>query len=271
LERSLGAKLFQRHARGVDLTAEGRALADAATGALSDIDAVTASLRSLGRNVDRLRLATFHSFSYCWLLPRVRSFTDANPRVRLSVETGLALARFDNAGPDLAIRYGAGYWTGLTSHLLMEEELFPAAAPTLPALRALSDVASLIKRPLITDLALQGWREWLRAAGIRGVRLPEMHSFTDSTDAMRAAAAGLGVALVRSRIAAPYLQSGELVRLPGPALKARFRYYAVHPSHQRLSSCASAFIDWVRREATLDITIAGEPRARDSSPKKLLR
>src|ERR1700738_5191899 len=93
LERSLGVKLFQRHARGVDLTAEGRALADAATGALSDIDAVAASLRSLGRNVDRLRLATLHSFSYCWLLPRVRSFTDANPRVRLSVETGLALTR----------------------------------------------------------------------------------------------------------------------------------------------------------------------------------
>jgi LysR family glycine cleavage system transcriptional activator len=268
LERSLGVKLFQRHARGVDLTAEGRALADAATEALSDIDAVAASLRSPGRNVDRLRLATLQSFSYCWLLPRVRSFTDANPRVRLSVETGLALTRFDNAGPDLAIRYGAGYWTGLTSHLLMEEELFPAAAPTLPALRALADVASLIKRPLITDLALQGWREWLRAAGLRGMRLPEMHSFTDSTDAMRAAAAGLGVALVRSRIAAPYLQSGELVRLPGPALKARFRYYAVHPSHQRLSSCAAAFIDWVRREATLDVTIAGEPRARGPSPKK---
>src|SRR3979411_1354827 len=39
LEATLGVKLFQRHARGVVLTVEGRSLADAATAALSDSDA----------------------------------------------------------------------------------------------------------------------------------------------------------------------------------------------------------------------------------------
>ena len=45
LESLLGAPLFQRHARGVTLTAEGRQLADAASAALADVSAVAGNLR----------------------------------------------------------------------------------------------------------------------------------------------------------------------------------------------------------------------------------
>src|ERR1700753_1780194 len=47
LEGTVGVKLFQRHARGVALTDEGRTLADAANAALSDIDAVAAALSTV--------------------------------------------------------------------------------------------------------------------------------------------------------------------------------------------------------------------------------
>jgi DNA-binding transcriptional LysR family regulator len=167
-------------------------------------------------------------------------------------ESGLGLARFDADGPDLAIRHGAGYWPGLTAHFLMDEELFPAAAPTLPGARDLANVAAIARLPLVTDLAFQGWPDWFRAAGLRGVILPDMHTFNDSTDALRAAACGLGAVLARSRIAGPYLRSGELVRLPGPAVKARFAYYAVHPTHRRPNPSAAAFIQWLQHEATQD-------------------
>jgi LysR family transcriptional regulator, glycine cleavage system transcriptional activator len=101
-------------------------------------------------------------------------------------------------------------------------------------------------------LALQGWRDWFRAAGVRGVRLPEMHTFSDSTDAMLAAARGLSAVLARQRIAAPYLADGRLVRLPGPALKARFAYYAVYPAHRPLKPAAAAFVQWLRQEARIE-------------------
>jgi DNA-binding transcriptional LysR family regulator len=58
----------------------------------------------------------------------------------MSFETGLALTRFDSTGPDLAIRNGEGHWPGLTAHHLMDEELFPAAAPTLPGIEGLSQI-----------------------------------------------------------------------------------------------------------------------------------
>lgn len=246
LESALGISLFQRHARGASLTTEGRLLAESVGAALSDIDATAASLRRGKGEVNRLRVATLHSLTHCWILPRLKEFTDAHPRIRLTFESGLALARFDSGGPDLAIRHGAGYWPGLTAYPILNEELFPAAAPDFAGV---GDLATLATLPLVTDLAVQGWADWFRAAGLRGITLPDMHTFNDSTDALQAAACGLGVVLARSRLAGPYLQRGELVRLPGPALEARFGYYAVYPAHRRPSAAATAFIQWLQHAA----------------------
>jgi DNA-binding transcriptional LysR family regulator len=266
LEATLGVALFQRHARGVFLTAEGRALADAAGNALADIDAVVGSLRTRMREVVHLRITMLHSLNYCWMLPRLPRFAAAHPNVRVHIETTTALARFDEAGPDLGIRHGLGHWPGLTPHHLMDEELFPVAAPDLPGLAKVASPADIATLPLVSDLAMQGWRDWFRAAGVRGLQLRETHSFSDSTDAMLAAVHKLGAALARTHIAAPYLERGDLVRLPGPAIKARFSYYAVHPSHKRPSAAASAFIEWLRDECA-------EERAgtRDDRPATMRR
>lgn len=248
LESLLGVTLFQRHARGVKLTTEGRQLADAATVALNDIEAVAANLHQTG-DVVTLRITTLHSLAYCWLLPRLPRFCAQHPNIRLSLDTGTALTRFDEGGPDLGIRHGTGHWPGLTAHHLMDDELFPVASPGLAGVAAVREPHDIARLPLVTDLALQGWRDWFRAADVRGLRLPDMHSFSDSTDAMRAAVYGIGAALARKHIATPYLQRYELIRLPGPALKARFAYYAIHPAHRPLHPAAILFIDWLKREA----------------------
>ncbi len=248
LEAQLGAVLFQRHARGVLLTAEGRQLADAASAALGDIAAVAANLHPRADAVP-LRLTTLRSLSYCWLLPRLPRFCAAHPHVRLDIQTDSAFSRFEEGGPDLGIRYGEGVWPGLAVQHLMDDELFPVAAPALAqktGVRSERDIAAL---PLLADLSPQGWRDWFRAAGVRGIALPPMHTFNDSTDVMRAAVYGVGAALARTHIARPYLQRYELVRLPGPALRARYAYHIVYPAHRPLSPAAMAFIDWLKREA----------------------
>ena len=252
LEATLGVKLFQRHARGVVLTDEGRTLADAANAALSDIDAVVVALNTVAQNALRVRVAALHSFTYCWLIPRLPRFVAAHPRIRLSFETGTAITRFDHTGPDLAIRHGPGSWPGLTAHHVIDEYLFPAAPPTLKGLQDVTEAAHVASLPLVTDLAHQGWREWFRAAGVRGVRLPDMHSFTDSTDTMQAAVHGFGAMLARSRIVDPYIRDGKLVRIAGPAVRARYGYFAVHPSHRRPTAATEHFIDWLRSEGAAE-------------------
>ena len=244
LEARLGVPLFQRHARGVSLTVEGRRLADAAGSALTDLDGVLRGLRA-GDEREHVRITALHSLTYTWLLPRLQGFAAAHPLVRLSIDTETALTRFDDGGPDLGIRHGPGHWPGLTAHHLMDDALFPVASPGLPGLAQVRMPADIARLPLVSDLSRQGWHDWFRAAGVRGAQLDARYSFSDTTDALNAAAFGLGVALARERIAAPFLAAGQLVRLPGPALTTRWSYYVVHPAHRELRSAARGFVEWL--------------------------
>lgn len=256
LEARLGVSLFQRHARGVALTAEGRRLADAAGSALADLDSVLRSLRASDDH-DRLRITSLHSLTYTWLLPRLPAFVAAHPQIRLSIDTEVALTRFDEGGPDLGIRHGPGHWPGLTALHLMDDALFPVAAPDLPGLAQVRTAADVARLPLVSDLARQGWHDWFRAAGVHGASLDERHSFSDTTDALNAAAFGLGAALAREQIAAPYLAAGRLMRLPGPVLTARWGYYVVYPAHRRLRSAAGSFVDWLLKAARDEASARG--------------
>jgi LysR family transcriptional regulator, glycine cleavage system transcriptional activator len=245
LESRLGVALFQRHARGVSLTLEGRQLADAAGTALADVDGVLRSLRGARDDDGRVRITTLHSLTYTWLLPRLPAFVDAHPGIRLNVDTEIALTRFDEGGPDLGIRHGPGHWPGITSHFLMDESLFPVVSPAYARRERIETAADIARHPLIADHARQGWHDWFRAAHVHGAKFEERYTFSDTTDALQAAATGLGIALARSRIATPYLERGELQGLPVPALPARWGYYVVYPAHRRLRPAAQAFVDWL--------------------------
>ncbi|HEX7111189.1 MAG TPA: LysR substrate-binding domain-containing protein [Mizugakiibacter sp.] len=258
LETLLGVMLFQRHARGVALTPEGSVLADAVAAAVTDIDAAIGALAGLRRpqGAQRVRVNVLPSLAACWLVPRLSRFAAAHPQIRLTIETERTLTRFDAAGPDLVVRHGPGRWPGLTAHFLMDDALFPAAAPTLPGLGEIAAPAQIASLPLIFDLGLEGWREWFRAAGVRTVRLANMHTFSDADDALNAAAGGLGVVLARKHLVQPFLADGRLVRLPGPILPTRFAYYAVHPAERTPSPAAAALIDWLQREAHASSIVA---------------
>jgi DNA-binding transcriptional LysR family regulator len=114
------------------------------------------------------------------------------------------------------------------------------------SIRSPGDIARM---PLIGDAGRQGWHDWFRAAKVRGVTPDERYRFSDSNAALNAASLGLGVALARDRIAAPFLESRQLVPLPGPAMRARWAYYLIHPAHRRLRDAAQLFADWLRGEA----------------------
>ncbi|TXH77249.1 MAG: LysR family transcriptional regulator [Lysobacteraceae bacterium] len=252
LESRLGISLFRRHARGVILTAQGRMLADATGSALADLESTLRSLRDGRDEHVRVRITTLHSLLNAWLLPRLAEFSTRHPQVRLEFDNSIALTRFDDSGPDLGIRYGPGHWPGLSAHLMMGDELIPAAAPQFVKRAKTPDAIAGL--PLVSDLARQGWPDWFRAAGVHGAQPNIRHTFSDSTDALEASARGLGAVLARTKIVMPWLAAGRLQRLPGPALPTRWSYYIVHPSHRRLHPAAKRFADWLLEAAARDTT-----------------
>lgn len=245
LESRLGLPLFQRHARGVSLTAAGRQLADAAGDALTDLQGVLQTLRAARGSSRHLRITTLHSLANTWLMPRLPRFAAEHPDISLEFETEPGLARFDEGGPELGIRHGPGQWAGLAAVSLMDETLLPVAAPSLPWRAQLREPADLAGRPLVADKSRYGWADWFRAQGLHGITPRELFRFSDSTDALQAATAGLGVALARDRIVTPYFADGRLVPLPLPGLPARWGYSIVYPAHRRLSPQAQCFVDWL--------------------------
>ncbi|HWT15932.1 MAG TPA: LysR substrate-binding domain-containing protein [Patescibacteria group bacterium] len=245
LETRLGVALFQRHARGVSLTAEGRRLADSASSAMADMEAVATALQALPGTGERVRISTLHSLAFSWLIPRLSGFMTQYPDIRLGIDTEIGLTRFEEGGADLAIRHGPGHWPGLSAHHLMDDALFPVASPDFANQHGTTSPARIQDLPLIHDLARQGWHDWFRHAGVSVARIDERLVFSDTTDALEAAASGLGVALAREKIVAPYLAAGRLVALPGPRLPTRWQYYVVYPAHRRLRPPARAFIDWL--------------------------
>ncbi|WP_058834135.1 LysR substrate-binding domain-containing protein [Luteimonas abyssi] len=250
LEARLGVTLFQRHARGVSLTAEGRRLADSASHAIGDLDNVMRELRA-GHDTQRtVTVTTLHSFVHGWLLQRLPDFTAAFPDIRLRIDTGFALTRFDDeGGPDFGIRFGPGHWPGLAAHLLMEERLFAAAAPRYAGLDTIREAADIPQHPLIADLSNFGWHDWFRANGIQAPSGEARLVFSDSTDMLEAAAQGLGIALAREHVAAPWMQAGRLRALPGEWIQGRRAYYLVQPGHRRLRPAARCLYDWLVAQA----------------------
>lgn len=246
LESQLGVTLFQRHARGVALTPEGRMLADATASSLLEIDSVLAGL-DRDRSIERVRITMLPSFAACWFMPRIAKFAALHPHLRLTVDADRALSRFEPGGPELGIRFGVGQYLGLASQYLMDDAMFPMATAALAKkIKAPADIA---KHPLIGDIALQGWRDWFRAAGVPRARVGALHHIADTSDAMDAAAGGLGVVLGRKRLASTHLKNGTLVALPGPELVTRYAYYLVHPNDRALTPAAAKLAAWIRAEA----------------------
>ncbi len=262
LEAALGVTLFQRQPRGVALTAEGRRLADAAHSALGELDDAVALLRQ-ARTVPRVRVSVLPSLASSWLVPRLPRFFALHPEIRLSIDSDRGLTRFETGGTDLALRYGPGQWPGLAAVPLMGDELFAVASPRLPGVEQVQCAADVARLPLIADLSPQSWPDWFRAAGVRRVRLSEMHSFSDTTDAVQAAVAGVGAVLARRVLARDAMSDGRLLRLPGPVVAARFGYFVVHPAERPPSEPAARFIGWLQQEAQADDAVPCTPAGKN--------
>ncbi len=117
LERYLDTTLFQRLARGLVLTEEGR----------DYLPELSAGFDLLGESTTRLRtqraggvltLTTLAAFANGWLLPRLHRFHERASRVEVVLRTSRTLADFKRDDIDLAIRFAPGPGRGLHGELL---------------------------------------------------------------------------------------------------------------------------------------------------------
>ena len=249
LEDHLGKKLFVRSHRAVQLTAEGRSYLHTVATALAHVGAATRDLRS-ATNAAQLCVAVDQSVGHLWLLPRLGSFTHANPALSLNLivsdEERVCMA----PSVDVAIMHGEGTWPGHDSALLFAEEVFPVCSPdydkeTAGGLAAVERLAGEVLLDLDDNhWNWMNWRQWLNANGIgetSGPRRLQIGSYPLVVDAARR---GLGIALGWRGLVDDDLASGHLVAPLRASVKTRFGYHVLWPRDREPSPAVRAFVHW---------------------------
>ena len=251
LEDHLGTALLGR-GRGGRLvpTDAGELFAAAAHRALALLadSAATAGSDDARRRV--VRISTTASLAALWLLPRLHRFRARHPAFEVWVsETKALVEPGASSGVDLALRAGAGGWPGVRAELLMTDALIPVCAASVAArLRAPTDLANI--RLLHDEDPSAAWWRWTDAAGLgrpswaaQGPRLAGVALL------LQAAAAGEGVALVPSRLAAGYLDDGRVVTPLAAQVDLGPAYWLVKPARGTSTPAVRAFAAWIRAHA----------------------
>jgi len=253
LEERLGQRLFQRNARGVELTDDGRELFDRVA---SHFDALEQALQPFRtRRDDVLTISLMPSFAASWLVPRLPRFLAAHPQLEINLQSTTALVDFDRElSIDAGLRFGRGRYPGLETMHLLDDWVTPTASPALIERLGMPTLDTLDRFPLLGAPGGR-WSEWFAQFG---GTLPTrfVATFDDSDTLHRAASEGLGVALGRLTLARPLVDAGRLVLPFAQRLKAEFAHYLVYPARSASHAGLHAFRDWLSAEAAVDATAA---------------
>lgn len=246
LEERLGYRLFQRAARGVQLTEAGRDLFLRVGPALEQIER---SLQPNQRQPHVLAISLLPSLGNAWLLPRLTSFVECCPDIELSLRSEATLVDFQReTALDAALRFGPGNWPGVETLHLFDDSLTPVISPKLAARLQLDASTKLADLPLLGDPAGR-WGDWFRRFETGPPPKRFVASFTDSESLQRAADEGLGVALGRMTLIRPLLDAGRLITLSEQRLPSEFAHYLVWPSRSSQRSAFVSFRSWIEGQA----------------------
>lgn len=266
LEDELGAAVFLRGTRHVELTAAGATLLRAVAPSLDRLDAAVRQIR-LARGRRAVGVTTFASFASLWLIPRLAAFQKAHPDIDIRVsasdqfvdpETG------DAAEIDAGLRYCLPAQAPPGATRLFDDLLSPVVSLWLlehsrthgPPLREPRDLAghALMEeddpRPSAEYLS---WSNWLRQQGLATLQPARWLYFNFTHQQIQAALAGQGVALARLPLSIESLARGDLVEpfrhLPGTRVPSPYAYWLVATRASPMPADVQQFCAWIVEEA----------------------
>ena len=243
LEQIIGVKLFGR--ADFSLTVEG----------IEYLSHVREGLANLGRfptqNTQttrrKLRLAVTPTFSRSVLMPKLRYFIEAYPEIDLTLQVSIPLLDVVAEDADLTIRFGSGRYADVEYECLMKDDVVVMAAPSYVREHGPFDTVQDLERTKLLRSPLEPWRTWFAAHDLDWPEPNEGSSLNDIGLMCDAAAQSLGVALVRPKLGAPWIENGTLVRLferevPSP----HAHYLCWRTGAMDRWECAS-FAEWLKR------------------------
>lgn len=243
LERSLDLRLFERGARSLKLTQEGRMLHERTAVLLTEIDETAASIASGGeRPRGRLRISAPLLFSQTAMGRLAAGFALAYPEVRLEVTTDDRNVDMVEEGYDLVIRVNPAPDENLVGRIFLRDRLVVVASPDLPQPQEGKPV------PVVVRDARDGAMSWEVQGAGGGTRIAvdpvlSLSSLVMVRDAVRM---GVGAARLPVSLVSHDLAAGTLVHW-GDVAGPEIALWALYPSRRLLSARVSGFLDYLKQ------------------------
>jgi DNA-binding transcriptional LysR family regulator len=251
LEQDLGIALFNRSTRTLHLTEGGETFLLHARQVLIQLEqakAATSALNQHPRGV--LKLNVPPAFCRHHLMPRLKSFLERFPQIKLEVVLETSQVNLIQEGVDLAIRIGVLADSTLMARKLSDETLMVCVSPAFAALHDQpSTPLELARYPAILGAHLADEVTLVCEDDAVQLSLPGSLRVNDLDAQLMAAKAGLGVALLPDWLVAKSVGQGDLqVWLPhwrGQPTSRRSAIWFVYPPKRVVSSKVRCFIDFI--------------------------
>jgi LysR family transcriptional regulator, glycine cleavage system transcriptional activator len=265
LEDELGAPLFVRGTRKVELTAAGFQLQRGVLPLLLKLDTTVRQIRS-ARGRRTVSVATFASFASLWLLPRLPGFERTHPDIDIRISAGDGLTDLDDPDVDLVLRYCRADNVPAATPRLFGEVISPVVSASLAALSAsgqappLRTPADLAQHTLLEEddhrpsADYLSWRHWLRTHDVARLEPARWLYLNYTYQQVQAALGGSGVALGRLAMIGDNIARGELVEPFGPArrVESPYTYWLLDLTAARGTRPeVAAFAQWVAGQAAV--------------------
>ena len=252
LEAGLGVRLFQRSTRSLSLTEEGERLYRQVRMPWTEVGTALAELqRGAGKPAGTLKVSLAPTVGRVYFVPLLDEFMQRYPDIVPDLHFDNRQVDLIAEGFDVAIGGGLELTEGLVARELAQVRVVLVAAPAyLAAYPAPQDPADLARHRglLRRSIATGRLMPWIlkHKGGAEVVANVRAVAVLDDPEALaRAAACGLGIAMLPLPHALPLLESGELVRvLPGWCAETRplSIYYS---SRKLLPAKVRVFVDHI--------------------------
>ena len=245
LEDRVGAPLFLRRPRQVELTEVGARFSPTVTDAFERLRDAYKDARGESRSV--LALSSVATFASNWLAPRLGLFQLQHPHIAVRLDTEGRNRDFTREQVDVGIRGGNGQWPGLAAHKLMPITFAPMLSPKLiERAGPLNEPADLLRLPII-DASDPWWPIWLKGVGVSADSLAQLPSNNLESQAIAASAAlaGNAVAMLTPAFFGDALRSGALVQPFAHLGSDGQNYWLVHAETRRNVAKIKAFREWL--------------------------
>ena len=246
LEAELGAALFERRHRGVELTHEGAALFETLVTSFGQMSRQLARIRRVSDGMT-VTVGSTTAVAALWLSPAAIDFWGDHPEININQVTQDRPFR-SAQGFDFLISYGKSQITSLSHTALYRDELVPLASPERAEVFRGHSLSELSQEWLIhletTNPSWTTWPEWFQAQGHRG-EVAAGTKVTNYSVALQIASQGAGIVLGWRRLARSLIDSKQLAVIDPHATPAPQQFYLAGLKDKELTKCALVFKNWL--------------------------